>query len=584
MIILGLNLFHADASAAILIDGDLIFAVAEERLNRKKHYAGFPALSIQACLDAAGAKLEDLDHLAIGRRPGSNCWPKVRHALRNPALFTRLARMRSRANTFNDMKELIAKEMGVDCGLLRFTEHRVEHHIAHAASAFFPSDMDEAACFSCDGSGDFVSTMFSHGRGNRLEPVHRIYSQNSLGIFYTAGCQFIGYQKYGDEGKVMGLAPYGKDSFRSEFQEMVSLQGDGVQLSPAYFKPFGTNDGFRILDDGSVVNEQMTTGLWSEKFGDPREPLAEYTDRDKDLVHGMQRRFEDAILHLLQQLHQRVPVNEVAIAGGCALNSSANGKIFDNTPFKRTWIQPAAGDEGLSVGSALYVYHHVLGNQRKFVMKHAYWGPEFNDNECKAALDAEGLSYKRLDRPELVDFASSKLADKAIVGWFQGRMEWGPRALGNRSILAHPGPPEMKDVLNARIKHREWFRPFAPSVLAEHQSDYFEHAQPSPFMLHVFKVRPERREEIAAVTHVDGTGRFQSVTRKENELYYDLISAFHKKTGTPVLLNTSFNDNEPIVCSPKDAVDCYVRTGMDILCLGNFVVEAAEQDSKLPNQ
>ena len=576
MIILGINLFHADASAAILVDGELLFAVAEERLNRKKHYAGFPSLSIRACLDAVGARLQDIDHVAIGRRPGSNPWPKVRHALRHPGLLARLARMRSRVNTFNDMKDLIAREMEVDRNSLKFTEHRVEHHIAHAASAFFCSDMDEAACFSCDGSGDFVSTMFSHGRGNRLEPLHRIYSQNSLGIFYTAGCQFIGYQKYGDEGKVMGLAPYGKDSFGEEFQEMLSLRGEGVRLNPAYFKPFGANDGFKILDDGTVVNEELTTGQWRESFGEPRGPFALYTDRDKDLVHGMQRRFEEAVFHLLNKLHEKVPVEDVAIAGGCALNSSANGKIFDNTPFNRTWIQPAAGDEGLSVGAALYVYHQVLGNPRKFVMKHPYWGPEFSDDECKAALEAEGLRFKRLDRSELIDYASNRLADKAVVGWFQGRMEWGPRALGNRSILAHPGQPEIKDVLNARIKHREWFRPFAPSVLAEYQSDYFENAHPSPFMLHVFKVRPERQAEIAAVTHVDGTGRLQSVARYENELYYELIAAFHQKTGTPVVLNTSFNDNEPIVCSPRHAVDCYVRTGMDVLCLGNFVVEAAE--------
>ena len=577
MLILGLNAYHADSSAAILVDGELAFAVAEERLNRHKHWAGFPIKSIQACLDAVGARLEDVDHVAIGRDPKANISQKLAYALRHPEMMANFLRLRSRGMAVNDLRRLFARHMDVDKARLRFRGHHVEHHIAHAASAFFPSDFEEAATLSFDGSGDFVTVMFAQGRANRLDPVYRIFGPNSLGNFYTAGCQFVGYQKYGDEGKVMGLAPYGTDSYQKDFDEMVVLTDNGFRLDSAYFRLLGADMGFEVLDDGTAVNSHHVSDRWSKLFGDPRMPYTDFAQRDMDLVHGMQRRFEEVTFHLLKMLHRRVPTDGVSIAGGCALNSSANGKIFDHTPFERTWIQPAAGDEGLSIGAAMYVYHHVLGYPRKFVMNHAYWGSEYSEAECQRALDTAGLRYRKLLTEEQLGYTADRLVDKAIVGWFQGRMEWGPRALGNRSILTHPGPPEMKDTLNARIKHREWFRPFAPSILSEYQPEYFENSHPSPFMLHVFNIKPERRDELGAVTHVDGTGRLQSVAHDENPLYYDLISAFHQRTGTPVLLNTSFNDNEPIVCRPEEAVDCFMRTKMDLLCLGPFVVEADQR-------
>ena len=578
MLLLGLNLFHADSSAAIFVDGELAFVIAEERLNRRKHYGGFPALSVQACLDAVGARLEDLDHVAIGRDPRANVARKTVYALRNPRKLVSLARLRSRANRLSDLKHLVERHMDVDPQRLRFQEHHIEHHTAHAASAFLPSDFEEAAIFTFDGSGDFVSAMLAAGRGNRVEPLHRVFLPDSLGNFYSATCQFIGYGKYGDEGKVMGLAAYGEGSYQEHFQQMVALTDDGFRLNPGYFRAIGEREGLKILDDGSVVVSDLCSKNWHTLFGDNRSPSDQLTQRDLDLAHGMQRRFEEVTIHLLNLLHSRVPMGDVAIAGGCALNSVANGKIFDHTPFRQTWIQPAAGDEGLAIGAALYTYHHILGFPRKFIMRHAYWGPAFSESQCRQALDKARLRYRKLPREEMLEYTATRLADKAVVGWFQGAMEWGPRALGNRSILTHPGPPEMKDILNARIKHREWFRPFAPSILKEYQAEYFENSHPSPFMLHAFPIRPEHRAELAAVTHVDGTGRLQSVGRDENPLYYDLISAFHRRTGVPVLLNTSFNENEPIVCRPEEAVECFARTKMDMLCIGPFVVEKEQQD------
>jgi carbamoyltransferase len=307
-------------------------------------------------------------------------------------------------------------------------------------------------------------------------------------------------------------------------------------------------------------------------FGLPREPQAELTQREMDLAYAMQDCFEEAFFELLNRLHAKVPCDDLALAGGCALNSVANGKIFSRTPFQRTWIQPAAGDEGLAIGAALHTYHSVLRQPRTHVMRNAYLGPGFAESRIRAALENASLRARRLEREPLLDEVSGHVAAGSIVGWFQGRMEWGPRALGNRSIVAHPGLPNMKELLNSRIKHREWFRPFAPSILAEHQHEYFEHDHPSPYMLHVYKIRAEKRRELCAVNHVDDTGRLQTVARDENPLYYDLIKSFQRRTGIPVVLNTSFNENEPIVCTPEEAIDCFTRTRMDVLAIGPYVV------------
>jgi carbamoyltransferase len=577
MLILGLNMFHADSSAAIVRDGEVVFAIAEERLNRVKHFAGFPVLAIQACLQAVGARITDIDHVAVGQDSDANLAKKLKYTAANPARIVNFLRLRRRKHLAGNVRSLVAEAFDVDPASLLFQEHHLEHHIAHIASAYYCSPWENAAGFSYDGSGDFVSTMSARCAGTEIEILNRVFLPHSLGSFYTMICDFIGYTKYGDEGKVMGLAPYGKDTFCEQVSRIVRLAQDGFQLDLKYFQPLGSNQGMEIRKDGTVKLARHFSDYMTTVFGPPRLADGDISQRDMDLAFAMQHRFEEVFFHLLNQLHRSVPVEHLAMAGGCALNSVANGKVFSKTPFTKTWIQPAAGDEGLAIGAALHSYHSVLKHPRKYVMSHSYLGPEFSDTQIETALRQANLCFKKMERDALITSVASEIKNGNIVGWFQGRMEWGPRALGNRSILAHPGLPNMKDVLNARIKRREWFRPFAPSVLVERQHEYFEHDHPSPFMLHVYKIRPEKRAELCAVNHVDDTGRLQTVSREENPIYYDLINAFGRITGTPVLLNTSFNENEPIVCTPEEAIDCFKRTKMDALAIGPFLALKADK-------
>jgi carbamoyltransferase len=572
-------MFHADASAAIVQDGEVVFAIAEERLNRHKHFGGFPALAVKACLAAVGAKISDIDHVAVGQDSDANLAKKVQYALANPTKILNFIRLRQRKESMRDVRSLLAKGLDVDRAQLRFQEHHLEHHLAHIASAYYCSPWEKAAGFSYDGSGDFVSTMMARCEGNNIEVLERVFLPHSLGSVYTMICEFIGYSQYGDEGKVMGLAPYGKnnDKFCDVLSKIVTPKNSGFELDLSYFKPLGSNAGMQVLPDGTVRLARHFSDRMEELFGEPRHAHAEITQRDMDLAFALQRRFEEIFFHLLNHLHRQivqknVSCDDLAMAGGCALNSVANGKLFDRTPFRHTYIQPAAGDEGLAIGAALHTYLSVLKQPRRHQLKNSYLGPEFSDAYIESSLKKASLDYRKLERAPLLEAVAEQIAAGNVIGWFQGRMEWGPRALGNRSILAHPGLPNMKDVLNARIKHREWFRPFAPSILADYQHEYFEHDHPSPFMLHVHKIRPEKRKLLCAVNHIDDTGRLQTVTREENPMYYDLISAFHRKTGIPVVLNTSFNENEPIVCTPEEAIDCFQRTRMDVLAIGSFLV------------
>jgi len=571
MLILGLNMFHADASAAIIEDGKIRFAVAEERLNRHKHYGGFPSLAANACLDAVGAKLTDVQHVAVGQDTDAHLAKKVHYALANPRRILNFIKMRRRKQSMRDVRSLLAEACDCDPKLLTVTVHHVEHHLAHIASAYYCSPWEKAAGFSYDGSGDFVSTMMARCEGANIHVLDRVFLPHSLGSFYTMICEFIGYKKYGDEGKVMGLAPYGRDVYVEEMRKIVGLKNGSFQLDMSYFKPPGSNQGMQVLPDGTVRLARHFSGKMEKLFGPPRSPHAEITQRDMDLAFAMQHCFEEVFFHLLNQLHCRVPGENLAMAGGCALNSVANGKLFSRTPFRCTWIQPAAGDEGLAIGAALHTYHATLQQPRAEQMNHAYLGPEFSPAEIESALRAARVNHRKFEREPLLNAVSDEMTQGNVVGWFQGRMEWGPRALGNRSIVTHPGLSNMKDALNARIKHREWFRPFAPAILAEKQHEYFEHDHPSPYMLHVYKVRAGKRKELCAVNHVDDTGRLQTVSREENPLYYDLIQAFARKTGIPVILNTSFNENEPIVCTPPEAIDCFLRTRMDALAIGPFL-------------
>jgi carbamoyltransferase len=569
-VILGINAFHAGASASVLVDGVPRAAIAEERLNRIKYYAGFPREAIRECLRIAGVAMTDVDSIAVGRDPSANRGQKVQYTLRNPGKILNLLKIRTARKGLDDMRTLLARECGVDMGSLRFKEYNVEHHLAHIASAFYISPWERATGLSIDGSGDFATAMMADCHDDRIDIKHRIFLPHSLGAAYTTICTFIGYGKYGDEGKVMGLAPLGKNAYKTFFDDFVQLTPTGVYINPKYMLQLGSNGGMTITEDGEMIIQRHYSDELLRLLGEPRNPSAELSERDIDLAFGIQNAFERAYMHLLMLAHAYAPSERVALAGGCALNSVANGKLFKETPFRQTAIQPAAGDDGLALGAALYVSNSVLREGKRWVMSNAYLGSEFSEAEMEAALQAAGVPYERLDRDALIEKTADRIVQGEVIGWYQGRMEWGPRALGNRSILTHPGFPGMKDILNARIKRREWFRPFAPAVLAERQSEIFDHDHPSPFMLHVYKIRPEWRERLSAVNHADDTGRLQSVARDENPMYYDLISAFERRTGIPVLLNTSFNENEPIVNNPAEAVDCFARTKMDVLALGPF--------------
>ena len=578
-VVLGINAFHAGASAAIVVDGVPIAAVAEERLNRVKYYARFPAQAIHYCLDAAGLEFKDIDYVAVGRDSSSNQAAKWQYALSHPSQWGRLAKMKinSRVRSLSGIRELLIEECGAAEASLRFQMINIEHHIAHIASSYFISPWDSAAGFSIDGSGDFVTCMFARCEGKNIEVVRRIFMPNSLGIFYTAIGQLCGYKNYGDEGKVMGLAPLGKDTFVEELGKTYELNSDGLRLNFDYFVSIGEDqDNICISDTGQMMMPAHYRDSLVEIFGPPREAKSEFTQREMDLAYAVQYHFEKIYLHMLGLLYAEVPLERVAIAGGCALNSVANGKIYQQTPFTDTCITPAAGDDGLALGAALYVSQSVSNDGERYVMKHAYWGPEHTEEEMQAALDERGVEYCRLEREDLLGAVADEIAAGNVIGWYQGRAEWGPRALGNRSILANPGHPNMKEILNARVKGREWFRPFAPSVLAERQDDLFERSEPSPFMLHVYKVKEQWRERLPAITHVDGTGRLQTVTAEQNQLYYDLIKQVDARTGIPVVLNTSFNENEPIVGTPAEAIDCYLRTKMDVLALGPFLCRKAK--------
>ena len=569
-VVLGINAFHAGAAAALVVDGEPVVAIAEERLNRVKHHAGFPALSIRRCLDYAGLTFSDLDAVAIGRDRSANRIRKLAYVARNPGKLLNFARLRSVRSSLDDPRALVAGHCGVDPNLLRFEQHHVEHHLAHTASSYFASPWERATGLTVDGSGDFATCLMTDCMGSEIRIRRRIHVPQSLGALYTMVCQFIGYDRYGDEGKVMGLAPLGEDGYRATFVDMIETTSDGLRLNPRYFVPFGANQGISIADDGTMKLARHYSDEMVRRFGAPRQRGAEITRRDRDLAYGLQARFEDVYMHLLRMAHRNAPHDRLCLAGGCALNSVANGKLFHETPFRETVIQPAAGDDGLALGAALYVSNAVKKEGRRWVMSNAFLGPEYSQETMERALKDRGIVYRKLERDALLDRTADEIERGSVVGWFQGRSEWGPRALGNRSILAHPGLPDMKEILNARIKHREPFRPFAPTVLAERQSEVFEHDHPSPFMLHVFKIRARWRERLCAVNHVDDTGRLQSVSREENPLYYDLIRAFEGRTGIPVVLNTSFNENEPIVEHPAEAADCFLRTRMDVLVVGPY--------------
>lgn len=576
MIILGINAYHANAAAAIVVDGRLIAAVEEERLNRVKYAAGFPAQAIQFCLDQAGAKLKDVDHVAVPRDPWARIGTKLHYAIRMPRFALERARVMKR---FAGIREDLAAAFDTNPAEIGAQFHRIEHHMAHMASAYYVSPFEKAAVLSADGLGDFASSMCAIGEGPQMHVLGEVTFPHSLGMYYTALTQYLGFWKFGDEYKVMGLAAYGQPEYLDEFRRIVRVDRPlSFRLGLEYFthQTQGPDMSWREADRTPVLGRIFSTYL-EKRLGPARKPDEPLTQRHRNLAATMQAALEEVLIGYWNGLAQRSGQKALCLAGGVAFNCVANGKIFDSTPFEQVYVQPAAGDAGLSVGAAFAVHHGVLAQPREFSMDHAYWGPEFSPAAIRMAVDAvnssDGVEIEELDESELLQTTARHIADGKIVGWFQGAAEWGPRALGNRSILADPRRPEMKDILNRRIKHREVFRPFAPSITEEAVGEFFEKTHPSPFMTFAYPVRPEKRGVIPAPTHVDGTARLQTVGRSANLLYWKLLRAVGDVTGVPVVLNTSFNDNEPIVCRPEEALECFRRTHMDVLVLGNFVLE-----------
>lgn len=581
--ILGLSAYHADASAAAVLDGRFVAGVEEERFRRVKHWAGFPEQAIRFCLEEMnGGGLQGITALAVARQPRAYLTRKALLALSHPRSLPRALGRARNLRQVASLEERIAASFGGPAPRL----HPVEHHLAHVASAFYCSPFEEAMCLTVDGFGDFVSTMMAVGRGSSIEVLQRVHFPYSLGLFYTAITQFLGFLGFGDEYKVMGLAAYGDPAFADRLGRIVPPRPDGTfALDLRYFRHL--SEGVDMTwEDGAPELGTIYTPALEKLLGPARRPGEELTQRHKDLAASLQKVYEDRFFALVRALQKRTRMKRLALAGGCAMNSLANGKLFDRTDVQEVFIQAAAGDAGTSLGAALYVQHAVLGTPRNgFVMEHSYWGPAYGEREIRQAI-AEAVPgsggrdgawgevriAKISDEDRLADETAEAIARGEVVGWYQGRSEWGPRALGNRSILADPRRADMKDVLNLKIKRRESFRPFAPSVLEERTGEWFTIAYPDPFMIKVYPIRPEKRALVPAVTHADGTGRLQTVSQRANPRYWQLIAAFERRTGVPMVLNTSFNENEPIVNTPAEALDCFLRTRMDRLVMGDLVV------------
>lgn len=579
VMILGLNAYHGDSSACLIEDGKLISAVEEERFRRIKHWAGLPTESIRYCLEESNITIEQVDAIAINQDARKNMLKKIAFTLtERPDLGLILDRIKNKRQRLSIIDQLT----------LAFPEHKfngktysIEHHLAHLYSAFYVSPYEEAVTVSVDGFGDFSSGAWGVGKGKQIKIDGRVFFPHSLGIFYQALTQYLGFPHYGDEYKVMGLAPYGKAKYLSEMRQIVLLQDDGSYcLNLDYFRHHKENVATQ-WETGSPVFGCLFSDHLTNLLGPARLQGDELLQHHKDIAHSVQAMYEEAFFHLLNRLHERHGLDAVTIAGGCGMNSVANGKISRFTPFKKVYIQSAAGDAGGAIGAAFAVWNDINKQESpRFVMDHAYWGPEYKNEFISALLADKSSEIKQqgcviksiADDSELCEVTAEAISEGKVIGWFQGRLEWGPRALGNRSILCDPRRADMKDILNLKIKRRESFRPFAPSILRECVTEWFEQDDDVPFMMKVFQVKKEKREKIPAVTHVDGSGRLQTVFKATNALYYRLIEAFYQKTNVPIVLNTSFNENEPVVCKPDEALACFLRTKMDVLVMGRYMV------------
>jgi carbamoyltransferase len=567
MIVLGLSAYSHEACAALLVDGEVRALVEEERLNREKHTWRFPAGAIDACLAIAGLRASDVDRVAF-------FWQPLRELAENAATFARglpgtmrLLLAPSGAGELGPLRRIaskatvgraIARQLGARLAA-RVTF--VEHHLAHAASACYPSGFDEAAVLTSDGRGESTSTLLAVARGARIEKLLEVKAPHSLGLLYAAVTSHLGFDAFSDEWKVMGMAAYGSDALVEPFARLVRMLGDGAFELDLDFFDFPTYGSRRWVSD-----------RFARAFGPPRGAGDPIEPRHFELARALQRTIERAGVYLARALHARAPLPALCLAGGLALNVLMNAEIARRSPFERFFVQPVASDAGAALGAALAVHHASCGAPSRGPMRDVHWGPAFGEREIDAAIAARGLRARRSD--DVAHDAARHVAAGRVVGWFQGRMEAGPRALGNRSLLASPLTEASRERLNARVKRREPFRPFAPSVVEERAAKYFDlpRGLPSPFMLLAGTVRPDKRALLPAVTHADGTARVHTVRRDVTPLFWRLLDELGRETGVPVALNTSFNEREPIVCAPEHAIDCFLRTEIDVLAIGDRVL------------
>ena len=584
MYILGLNAYHGDSSACIVKDGELIAAVEEERFKRIKHWAGFPSESIQYCLKEAGINLCDLEHVAINTEPNANLFRKIAYTLRSrPDIGFILDRIKNKKKRVS-IEEEFYKNFKND--VFKGKVHHVEHHLSHLASTHLVSPFEDSVAVSIDGFGDFSSAAWGAYYGNIIKVDNRVYFPHSLGIFYQAMTQYIGFPNYGDEYKVMGLAPYGKPTYLEQMREIVNTHSDGsFSLNLDFFRHHNEKVEYEWTGGSPVVGELFKADELEKLFGFPMRNRDEELEANHlNIAHSIQAMYEEAFFNILETTHGRYGIDNLSLAGGCAMNSVANGKVYRRSPYKKLYVQSAAGDAGGAIGAAYVVANKIDSSLKRFHMDNAYFGPGFDDSyhekliaSASSKLKEEGCRIEKIDEEMvLCNRTAEAISNGLVIGWYQGRMEWGPRALGNRSILGDPRRADMKDILNIKIKRRESFRPFAPSILREKVTEWFEEDDDVPFMMQVFNIHKNKRDSIPAVTHVDGSGRLQTVSRDANSKYYNLISSFEKISGIPILLNTSFNENEPVVCRPEEALDCFLRTKMDVLVLGNFFIQRKE--------
>lgn len=563
MNILGISAFYHDSAACLIQDGKIAACAQEERFTRKKHDFSFPKNAVEFCLKQGKISVKDLDYLGFYEKPFIK-FERILYTYlstfpRSLPSFLKAIPLWLKEKIW--IPQTIKKELNYQGDILM-----IEHHLSHAASSFLVSPFQEAAILTIDGVGEWATATYGVGRDNQIEIFKELKFPHSLGLLYNAFTYYLGFQVNSDEYKVMGLAPYGEPVYYDLImKELISLKNDGsFQINMKHF----------AYDYGL----EMTNANFEKLLGLPaRNPNELIQKKHQDLAASIQKVTEEIMLKMAIFLYQQTNLKNLCLAGGVALNCVANGLILRETKFENIFIQPGAGDAGGAVGVAAYIYNSLLNNPRNFVWEDAYFGPEFSDSEMKTFLQQNQINFKEYSQDELIKYTAKLLADDYVIGWFQDRMEFGPRALGNRSILADPRKPENKDRVNKKIKFREEFRPFAPAVLEEKVSEYFEIDCPSPYMLLVAQVKPDKRDKIPAVIHIDGSARIQTVTRKQNTLFYDLLKEFEKMTGCPVLLNTSFNlKGEPIVCTPQDAYLTFIRSGLDYLIMGNCVLDKKE--------